>query len=195
MRDESGSNHGCRSAAAVAWLTRVAAVTLCLLVHGCDTVSGGAVELSWKLRPASSSLSDKFVDCDSAQQGTRPVTKIRLHWLVDSPGATEGSQAWSCDDNHGVTGFDLDEGSAQLWLTPECEPEGVNVPDPASPDTFIAPAIVQRQVTRGETVSLSAVEIVVSVSYCRDPQLADSDPQNLGLSPCICCRAGERCHD
>src|ERR1041384_5592032 len=74
MRDDSGSNR-CGAGVArpgpgsVAWLIRVVAGTLYLLVHGCDTVSGGAVELSWKLRPASSSLSDKFVDCDSGKPG------------------------------------------------------------------------------------------------------------------------------
>ena len=48
--------------------TRMAfATVLCLSVHGCEDVRRGAVELSWKLRPASSDLEDKFVDCDSGQ--------------------------------------------------------------------------------------------------------------------------------
>jgi hypothetical protein len=150
--------------------------TLCLLVHGCEPVNGGAVELSWKLRPASSSLSDKFVDCGPDQPGTGsvgeagPVTGIRLHWQVDEQGVdrTEGSQAWRCEFNHGVTGFDLPEGTADLWVTPEC-----GVEEAATPGTYIAPASVQRKVIRGATVSLGAVEIVVSVSDC-------------ARQPCIC---------
>ena len=168
MHRDSGSNREC--AALRAPLTRIAIATLWLLVHGCDTGSGGAVELSWKLRPASSALKDKFVDCqaDSAAAGWGPVTQIRLHWRV---GARESSHAWRCGDNHGTTLFELDEGVAQLSVTPECDGD-----QPAAPDTYIAPAIVQRDVIRGETVSLGAVELVVSVSDC-------------ATEPCICANA------
>jgi hypothetical protein len=146
-------------------MTRVAIVTLWPAVHGCDTVDGGAVELSWKLRPASSSLTSKFVDCDSGLRPAGAVTRIRLHWSVD--GGDEVTKSWACDANHGVTGFDLPAGTAQLWVTPDCEG------GPATPDTYISPAIVERNVIRGGTVSLGAVELVVVVSYC--------DRQ-----PCIC---------
>jgi hypothetical protein len=164
-------------------MTRAAFAVVSLGVHGCDTVTGGAVELSWKLRPAASSLPDKFVDCDSGKPGTAPVKKIRLHWLVpdaSNPKGMEGSQAWDCNFNHGVTGFDLAVGTAQLWVTPECE-DGV-----ADADTYIAPATVQRSVALGDTVSLGAVELVVSASYCRfDAQLTDA---GVAAQPCICDR-------
>jgi len=183
MRDEVGSNHRCRwtgidrsGSGPVARAIRVAIVTLCLPVHGCDTVSGGAVELSWKLRPASSSLPDKFVDCDSRLEGTGPVTGIRLHWWVDDSDGivSQGSQVWRCEYNHGVTGFDLPEGTADLWVTPECASGR-----PATPETYIAPANVQRRVIRGDTVSLGAVELVVAVSYC-------GQGTQPGGQPCIC---------
>ena len=131
---------------------------------GCIDVDGGAVELSWKLRPASSSLPDKFVSCDSGLDGTGKVTRIRLDWRVRD---RVGFESWRCDDNRGVTGFDLPEGEALLSVTPECE-DG-----PADPASYIAPAPEQRQVNLGDTVSLGAVEVVVSVSYC-------------GQQPCIC---------
>jgi hypothetical protein len=182
MHDDSGSNHRCRVGGSVAWATRVAGVTLWLLVHGCDTVSGGAVELSWKLRPASSSLEDKFVDCASGKDFTGEVRNIVLHWRVNGE---DGSKPWRCDFNHGVTGFDLAEGMAQLWVTPAC------VAGDAAPDTYIAPAIVERKVIRGETVSLGAVELVVSVSECRGPD--GMPPQGVDLRPCICCGAGNSC--
>src|ERR1041384_1561000 len=70
MHDDSGSNHRCRLGGPVAWPTRVGIVTLWLLIHGCDTVNGGAVELSWKLRPASSSDEGKFVHCTSGTPRT-----------------------------------------------------------------------------------------------------------------------------
>jgi hypothetical protein len=193
MRDEPGSNHRCRTARSVAWAIRGAAGTLCLLVHGCEPGHGGAVELSWKLRPASSGLTEKFVDCVSEQPlpGTLDptdttrlnVAMIRLHWEVepkqgDAP-REEGSQAWPCQDNQGVTGFALAEGSANLWVTPECE-GGVE----AAPDTYIAPARVQRTVIRGDTVSLGAVELVVSVSDCAG---GPNDVPGVPVQPCICC--------
>lgn len=138
---------------------------LVVVLAGCAQVDGGAVELSWKLRPASSSLSDKFVECDSGLSGTGPVTRIRLDWEVIGRGS--GFASWRCDDNHGVTGFDLPEGEALLSITPECV-EGA--PDPA---TYTAPAPEQRHVILGDTVSLGAVELVLQVSYC-------------GQQPCIC---------
>ena len=179
MHDDSWSNHRCRAGAPVAWPTRVGIVTLWFLIHGCDTVSGGAVELSWKLRPASSSLDDKFVDCNSGKPLTGEVRDILLHWRVNGE---EGEKSWRCDFNHGVTGFELAEGTAQLWVTPAC------VNGDAATDTYIAPAIVERTVVKGETVSLGAVELVVAVSECINPNMAM--PQD-GKRPCICCTADD----
>lgn len=127
-------------------------------------MDGGAVELSWKLRPASSELPDKFVTCDSGQPATNPVTRIRLDWDVDG---TLGTASWRCDDNHGVTGFDLPAGQAFLSVSPEC------AGGRASLATYIAPAPIKRRVITGDTVSLGAVEIVLQVSYCNE-------------QPCIC---------
>lgn len=154
---------------------RVAIATLCLPVHACDLGSGGAVELSWSLRPASGALPAKFVGCEDAHNPPLwAVTRIRLHWQV---GGTTCSHAWSCGNNHGATGFEIPQGIANLWLTPECGPEQTAPPcdddQPAASDTYIAPAIVQREVIRGETVTLGAVELVVSVAACPNP-------------PCIC---------
>jgi hypothetical protein len=175
MHRASGSNRECRPAGAL--LIRVAIATLCLPVHGCDLGSGGAVELSWALRPASSASADKFVNCqaDSSDAGWGPVALIRLHWQV---GATEGSHAWTCGANHGATGFELAEGTANLSLTPECS-DG----QAAASDTYIAPAIVQREVIRGETVSLGAVELVVSVTGCASAAAGNA---NHGTGACIC---------
>jgi hypothetical protein len=142
---------------------------LCLLVHGCEDVNGGAVELSWKLRPSSSALEDKFVGCDPERSGTDPVVKMRLDWEVRDPtGVWTGARAWECEDNHGVTGFELPAGDALLTVTPLCQ-GGV----PADPSSYIAPAAEQRLVIVGDTVSLGAVEIVVVVTDC-------------GIQPCIC---------
>jgi hypothetical protein len=132
---------------------------VCLGVLGCSDVLGGAVELSWKLRPASSSDPDKFVDCESGKPGTRPVTAIRLDWVV---GGLTSYDEWPCSDNSGVTRFDLPPGTALLSVQPRCA-EGA-----ASLDTYIAPAPEQRTVILGDTVSLGAVEIVVVTSYCDD---------------------------
>jgi hypothetical protein len=101
------------------------------------------------------------------------VTKIRLDWTTTTMAGVmkTGWDEWPCQDNHGATGFDLPEGTAGLSVTPECGTDS-NVTK-AAPNTYIAPAIVQRAVTRGATVSLGAVELVVSVSDC-------------GPQPCIC---------
>jgi hypothetical protein len=142
------------------------ATVLCLLVHGCEDVNGGAVELSWKLRPASSSLEDKFVGCDPGKDGTGEVTHIRLDWEVSDQA---GVRTWPCTDNHGATGFDLPEGVALLRVTPLCAEEVE-----ADRASYIAPAAEQRRVIVGDTISLGAVEIVVVVTICNETQ------------PCIC---------
>jgi hypothetical protein len=143
----------------------IVATALCLSVHGCADVDGGAVELSWKLRPTSSSLEDKFVECSSGRTGTGAVTYVRLDWEV---GGIVGSAAWSCEDSHGVTKFDLPAGMALLTVHPEC---GDHLA--ADPASYISPAVEQRRVSPGDTVSLGAVELIVNVSYCPD-------------QPCIC---------
>lgn len=128
----------------------------------CTEVNGGAVELSWKLRPASGST-DIFVDCDQIPN-TNPVTRIRLDWQVD---AKTGSQTWNCKDYHGVTGFDLPVGTALLSVSPECESGA------ATTSTYTAPAPEQRMVIAGNTISLGAVELIVEDTRC-------------DVQPCIC---------
>lgn len=147
--------------------TRVALalrLTVCLAVYGCTTVDGGAVELSWKLRPASGST-NLFVDCDTGAPGGHPVTRVRLDWQV---GTTTGFTSWSCTDYHGVTGFDLPPGTALLAISPECTSGA------ALTNTYTAPAPEQRMVIVGNTISLGAVELVVETTSCNAAQ------------PCIC---------
>jgi hypothetical protein len=169
MHPVSGSNRAARPARSL-WI-RIAIATLCLPVHACDLGSGGAVELSWSLRPASGSGSDKFVGCearDSQNNLIRAITRVRLHWQVDGMAC---SHAWSCDANHGATRFEVPRGIADLTLTLECGDPTPGLPEcaddqPAALDTYIAPAIVQRDAIRGETVTLGAVELVVSSAAC-----------------------------
>ena len=149
-------------------VTRVAIATLCSCVVGCKGVDNGAVELSWRLRPASGprlNSTDPFVDCVPNEPGTGTIAEIRLDWQV---GSASGSSAWRCDDNTGVTGFDLPPGTALLSIAPAC------VACPATIGTYIAPAPVERDVRAGDTVILGALEIVVQVSEC------------AATHPCIC---------
>lgn len=170
MHPVSGSNRAAKPARSL-WI-RIAFATLCLPVHACDLGSGGAVELSWSLRPASGPGSDKFVGCearDSQNNVIREITRVRLHWKV---GGMTCSHAWSCDANHGATRFEVPTGmAADLTLTLECGepnpgPDECADDQPACPATYIAPAIVQRDAIRGEVVTLGAVEIVVSGAAC-----------------------------
>jgi hypothetical protein len=151
----------------VARAPRFVATGLYLLVHAaCTDVTGGAVELSWRLRPASgASTTQPFIDCTSGLPGTGPVTGVLLAWSGD---ATPGSVTFDCNAGHGVTRFVLPPGNALLRVSPVC------ATGPASPDTYIAPAPEQRTVNVGDTVSLGAVELVLQVTGCSPAQ------------PCIC---------
>jgi hypothetical protein len=135
-------------------------------VHaGCANGTGGAVELSWRLRPASSALPDKFLDClapDTSVRGS--VTRIRLDWQVSE---RSGTASWLCTDNQGVTGFDLPPGIATLTISPECADKD------ALASTYIAPPPVQRESIAGETITLGAMELVLQVDRCAE-------------QPCIC---------
>jgi hypothetical protein len=146
MRRKSGSNRA-----------KAGFVLALAVLCGCENVDGGAAELSWRLRPASSSLEDKFVDCDSQKDGTNPVTAIRLEWVVEQQSASE---EWPCNDSHGVTGFVLPPGSALFSVAPRCESGDANRA------SFVAPAVEQRTVIVGDTVNLGAIELVVQVSDC-----------------------------
>lgn len=141
----------------VANATRVLA-WLCLFVHGCTSVDGGAVELSWKLRSASGSLTD-FLECSNVPT----LEAIQLDWEVGSDAKTA---RWPCELGHAVTGFDLPQGQALLSVKPVCTTGNV-----AASGTFVAPAPELRQVIVGNTISLGAVELVLRVPPC---------------SPCIC---------
>jgi hypothetical protein len=146
---------------------RAVVFVLCLAVHGCADVDGGAVELSWKLRAASGS-SDTFLDCAITLEPTNRVvhvSKIQLEWEV---AGDVGTRSWKCDDDHGVTNFELPEGRALLHVSPICA-NGVV----AEPSTFRAPAPEQRDVIVGNVVSLGGVELLLEVSSC-------------DLQPCIC---------
>lgn len=144
----------------------IIATAMCLVVHGCSTVDGGAAELSWRLRPAASAFEEPFVNCDSGQKDTGPVTTIRLDWEVldQDMNVHAGSEEWSCGDSHGVTAFELAAGEGLFSVTPVC---GTGA-DRFVADTrsYIAPAPEQRRVIVGETVSLGAVELILHVTDC-----------------------------
>jgi hypothetical protein len=149
-------------------VARAQRLLLCLAVHGCTGASGGAVELSWKLRPASGSTNDPnipgFLDCTIDDMhgvqiaGTHPVSYIRLEWQV---GDKQGHSDFVCDTGGGVTGFDLPTGIATLSVVPLCGRD-----DPARANSYTAPAPEQRTVIAGDTISLGAVEMIVDVTSC-----------------------------
>lgn len=151
----------------VARAPRRIATALYLLVHaGCTDVTGGAVELSWQLRPSSGTGSTQpSIECLSGLPGTGEVTGVLLTWNVDNK---PGSVTFECNPKHGVTRFVVPPGNALLSVSPVC------ANGPASPETYIAPAPVQRTVNVGDTVSLGAVELVLQVTGCSPTQ------------PCIC---------
>jgi hypothetical protein len=127
------------------------------LVVGCTDVHGGAVELSWTLRPESGDSVDLFVNCDTGVEGANPVQRMRLNWQV---GSNAGSDSWACTDYHGVTSFEVPAGSALLSVTPEC------TSGDAAPITYTAPTPQERDVNVGDTVDLGAIEVFVEITDC-----------------------------
>ncbi len=145
---------------------------LLVIATACSDVHGGAVEMSWTLRPQSGDDVDLFVMCDTGVVGANPVTYMRLYWSV---GSASGSASWACTDYHGVTGFELPAGSAELLINPECG--SGDIPPPAE---YIAPPPQVRDVTVGNTVDLGAIEVFVEISNC------DAGSGSGSSQPCIC---------
>ena len=155
---------------------------VCLIVHGCADVHGGAVELSWKLKSASGATAN-FISCDGTGALLDPngqhienisgrLVDIRLHW-EDASGVASYAD-FKCSANHGVTGFQLPPGDDFLWVSPICNTGGfVYDAEDVATNTYSAPAPEQRSVIAGDTISLGAVELVLEVSSCGD-------------QPCIC---------
>ncbi len=143
---------------AVAWATRLA---LCLAVHGCSTATGGAVELSWRLK-AASGTNTNFINCADQTLNPLPPQVIRLEWQDAGNDGGFGSAQWDCSLGHGVTGFSLAPGQALLAVVPICQ----NGSAPPA-DTYSAPAPVQRTVIAGDTIDLNAIEIVVQTNACQ----------------------------
>ncbi len=152
----------------VAGPLRAVVFALCLGVHGCADVDGGAVELSWKLR-AKSGSDHTFLDCAITLEPTNQVVEVRKIQLVwPAPEGGEATRSWPCDDDHGVTKFELPEGLTLLNVRPLCAND-----TPALPSTYSAPAPEQRKVIAGNTISLGGIELLLEVSSC-------------DLQPCIC---------
>jgi hypothetical protein len=142
-------------------------------VSACTGANGGAVELSWRLRPAEGPIATTtpFLSCDlsAAGSGIGPVARIQLGWTVASAsGSSDGVASWDCNATDGTTGFDLAPGDALLTVSPVCD--GGSAADPAS---YTAPAPIERTVVAGDAIDLGAVELVLQVSSC-------------GAQPCTC---------
>ncbi|HTR50770.1 MAG TPA: hypothetical protein VMJ10_08700 [Kofleriaceae bacterium] len=157
-------------------------VLACAFACSCTTANGGAVDLSWTLRPQSGTtdpnIPSPFVDCglkgnDSTTPLAGPVEWIELDWAV---GAVTGQRTFCCYLEHGVTTFDLPQGTASLSVVPLCG-DG----NPAEDGTYVAPAPVLRSVTEGATITLGAVELIVDVASNETDCSGGS-----GTTPCIC---------
>lgn len=132
-------------------LPRILRVTLLLLacpaVHGCTTVEGGAVEISWNLRN---------VDGSGVSCGAANVLTIDLFIDDDLP---DGYVEFPCGDERGVTRFDVAPGQAQLWLQPGCA-------DGLAPVAYRAPPPIVRTITEGEVITLDTQLIEVRAGNC-----------------------------
>lgn len=115
-------------------------------VHGCTTVEGGAVEISWNLRN---------VDGTGVSCGAANVARIDLY-VSDDFG--NGIISFPCGDERGVTRFDIAPGEAELWLAPGCE-EG-------TPIAYRAPPPIVRTITAGEVITLDTQLIEVRAGNC-----------------------------
>jgi hypothetical protein len=140
------------------------------LATGCVEVNGGAVELSWALRD----FDGQPNDCQSSR-----IEQVRICWSpvgdggaasLDCQVAREDGgidrryRAFDCEQNRGVTRFEVAPGSTALFVSPLCsgatEPSG----------RLELPAPIVRTVVEGEVVTLDQILIVASNEDCAGDQ-------------------------
>src|SRR5690606_29778507 len=103
---------------APARVTWIAAAIAAVGSSACIEIEGGAVELSWSLR---SFAGESVGSCEDAF-----LEEVRVCWqgLGDAGGAqattcaSARSQAFSCSDETGVSGFEIEPGPTAFWVEP-----------------------------------------------------------------------------
>lgn len=121
---------------------------------GCIEIDGGAVELSWSLR----SFDGEPVDsCADAR-----IERVRICWQSVADGAVAGaaceaSQSFPCEEENGVSGFEIAPGATAFFAEPICV-DG----EPAATGTYQVPPPIVRSVEEGKIVTLNSLLIVVT---------------------------------
>lgn len=137
----------------------------------CVGIDGGATELTWSLRTFEGErCRGDDCGCDLAD-----IDKVRLCWNF----GTEGDSAcrpgqfreFQCEEETGVTLFEIPPGSARFKVEPLCQ-DGL----PARVGTYQVPPEIVRTVRDGEVVTLDALLIVVT------------DPGTCSGTDCTCVR-------
>lgn len=127
----------------------------------CVSIDGGAAELTWSVRTFAG---DPIDSCSDSQ-----ISHIRLCWTAAN-GGVRGCRPgqfrdFKCEDQTGVTRFEIPPGDTRLFVEPICE-DGLA----ASPSTYQTPADIIRNVREGEVVTLDALLIVVT-----DPKTCETN--------------------
>ena len=132
---------------------------LASLSGACIEIDGGAVELSWSVR--------SFDGTDVEACSDARVDEIRICWqaVSEGSGSCTSSEEFPCDEENGVSGFEIAPGETAFWVEPICV-DG----DPADPTTYQVPPPIVRTVEEGKIVTLNSLLIVVHPldSSCSD---------------------------
>jgi len=135
----------------------------------CVDIDGGAAELTWSLRTIEGE-SIAGEDCQSAR-----ISKIRLCWnsLEDGDSGCRPGQFrdFACEEENGVTLFEIPPGRAKFNVEPICL-DG----RPAAIGTYQGPPEIVRMVRDAEVVTLAAFLIAVP------------DPKTCSGIECTCIR-------
>ena len=120
------------------------------LAVGCVEVSGGAVELRWKIMWADGNTNTSCSDVG--------IDRVRLcvRWQGDGGELVTCPASWPCAQGHGTTLFDIPAGRKQLWIDVSCGGD-------AGPATAVqVPEPIVRDIVDGEVTQLNALLIVVT---------------------------------
>ena len=144
------------------------AMGLAGIMSGCVDIDGGAVELSWSIRTAGGQPSD----CELRNPDTPDVEEVWICWAAqgqttDACFTGDGAEparfaAFPCQDEHGVTGFEIESGPTLIWVQPVCSAQRL-----PPLDRVEVPPPILRDMVEGQVAALNALLILAEDDACQ----------------------------
>jgi|GEM_PF-6411065 hypothetical protein len=146
--------------------TYVIGVTGIIGLSACVAIDGGAVEVGWQLRNASTEVPSRHLDCsetsfDSVRLELQPSDSTLASPCTTAPCSETNCCLFRCDQEIGVTGFVIPPGHYSMQITATLAENQGQERSLESSNGVTTPAPVVREVRTGEVTALGVNLIIV----------------------------------